>query len=120
MNQSLPWVPIWIVFSIALTPQVRATQPLAPSSAENLIDETVLRSHVAFLADDALAGRDSGTDGLRKAAAYSVKAFQEMGLEPFGDIDPETGKRDFFQRFSINTAPVLADDQNEQCFSSKL
>jgi hypothetical protein len=41
-------------------------------------------SHVKFLADDALEGRDTGSDGLRKAQAYAVEQFKKAGLEPAG------------------------------------
>jgi len=41
-------------------------------------------SHIKFLADDALEGRDTGSDGLRKAQAYAVEQFKNAGLEPAG------------------------------------
>lgn len=40
--------------------------------------------HVKFLADDSLEGRDTGSEGLRKAQAYAVEQFQKAGLEPAG------------------------------------
>src|SRR6266702_2633035 len=39
-------------------------------------------SHVKFLADDSLEGRDTGSEGLRKAQAYAVEQLQKAGLEP--------------------------------------
>jgi Zn-dependent M28 family amino/carboxypeptidase len=41
-------------------------------------------SHVKFLADDSLEGRDTGSEGLRKAQAYAVEQFKKAGLEPAG------------------------------------
>ena len=41
-------------------------------------------AHVKFLADDTLEGRDTGSEGLRKAQAYAVEQFQKAGLEPAG------------------------------------
>ncbi len=41
-------------------------------------------SLVEFLADDALEGRDTGSEGLRKAEAYAVEQFQKSGLQPAG------------------------------------
>lgn len=41
-------------------------------------------SHVKFLADDSLEGRDTGSEGLRKAQAYAVEQFEKAGLEPAG------------------------------------
>jgi hypothetical protein len=41
-------------------------------------------SHVAFLADDALEGRDTGSPGHRKAAEYVAREFEKAGLKPAG------------------------------------
>jgi Zn-dependent M28 family amino/carboxypeptidase len=41
-------------------------------------------SHVAALADDKLQGRDTGSEGHRKAAEYVAREFQKLGLEPAG------------------------------------
>jgi Zn-dependent M28 family amino/carboxypeptidase len=41
-------------------------------------------THVKFLADDSLEGRDTGSEGLRKAQSYAVAQFQKAGLEPAG------------------------------------
>jgi hypothetical protein len=41
-------------------------------------------SHVAFLADDALEGRDTGSPGHRKAAEYVAREFEKLGLRPAG------------------------------------
>jgi hypothetical protein len=43
------------------------------------------RSHVAFLSDDLLEGRDSGTRGYDLAAAYVASQFERHGLRPGGD-----------------------------------
>jgi hypothetical protein len=40
--------------------------------------------HVKFLADDSLEGRNTGSEGLRKAQAYAVEQLQKAGLEPAG------------------------------------
>jgi Peptidase family M28/PA domain len=45
----------------------------------------VLRAHVAFLADDALQGRGTGSWGGRVAADYIAAQFRRLGLVPAGD-----------------------------------
>jgi len=40
--------------------------------------------HVKYLADDSLEGRETGSEGLRKAQAYAVEQFEKAGLEPAG------------------------------------
>ena len=41
-------------------------------------------AHVQFLADDKLEGRNTGTEGYRKAVAYVAGQFERMGLQPAG------------------------------------
>ncbi len=41
-------------------------------------------SHIRFLADDALEGRDTGSAGHLKAAEYIASGFQKAGLRPAG------------------------------------
>jgi Peptidase family M28 len=41
-------------------------------------------SHVQFLADDSLEGRDTGSRGFEKAADYMAEQFHAGGLEPAG------------------------------------
>jgi hypothetical protein len=41
-------------------------------------------SHVQFLADDALEGRDTGSRGFEKAADYMAEQFRAGGLQPAG------------------------------------
>ncbi|RSK41568.1 M28 family peptidase [Mangrovimonas spongiae] len=53
-----------------------------------------IKDDVAFLADDKLEGRETGTKGEQEAAAYIVKRFKEIGLSP-------KGTEDFYQTFSF-------------------
>ena len=41
-------------------------------------------SHIAFLADDALEGRNVGTAGFEKGARYVEEQFKSIGLKPGG------------------------------------
>src|ERR1700733_12542419 len=41
-------------------------------------------SHVQYLADDSLEGRDTGSRGFEKAATYMAEQFRAAGLEPAG------------------------------------
>jgi hypothetical protein len=43
------------------------------------------REHVAYLASDALEGRDVGSPGSAKAMEYLIRHCQEAGLKPFGN-----------------------------------
>jgi len=54
------------------------------SRAAAVIDSGSMRSHVAFLASDELAGRDTPSPGLEAAAEYIARRFEALGLEPAG------------------------------------
>ena len=41
-------------------------------------------AHVKVLADDLSEGRNTGSEGLRKAQAYAVEQLQKAGFEPVG------------------------------------
>jgi Zn-dependent M28 family amino/carboxypeptidase len=41
-------------------------------------------AHVKFIADDSLEGRNTGSEGLKKAQAYAVEQLQKASLEPAG------------------------------------
>lgn len=56
----------------------------ASAEAADKPDGTRWWSHVRFLADDALEGRNTGTEGHRKAAAYVAEEFAKAGLKPAG------------------------------------
>jgi Zn-dependent M28 family amino/carboxypeptidase len=59
--------------------------PIAGQSPAPVGDEqTRWWAHVKTLADDGLEGRQTGTDGYRKAAAYVVEQFERAGLKPAG------------------------------------
>src|SRR5260370_38630683 len=61
-----------------------AISPAQQNSPASQFDGNSWWSHVKFLADDSLEGRDTGSEGLRKAQAYAVEQFQKAGLEPAG------------------------------------
>jgi len=56
--------------------------PRAAAAAEFSADR--FKSHVAFLADDLLEGRDTGSRGHEIAAAYVASQFMGLGLKPAG------------------------------------
>ncbi len=61
--------------AVAVTPQ--AQQRVTP-------DAQRWWSHILYLADDSLEGRETGSEGYRKAARYVETRFRNAGLEPAG------------------------------------
>lgn len=43
-------------------------------------------AHIQFLADDKLEGRNTGSDGYKKAVAYVATQFEKLGLKPAGTM----------------------------------
>ncbi len=68
----------------ALLAACASAPPTSIEESLDLIHKRALRRHVAFLADDALAGRMTGEPGYDAAAAYVARQFADMGLEPAG------------------------------------
>lgn len=75
---------------------VEPALPVAASAAR-------LREHVAFLADDALLGREPGTPGYDMAADYVAKEFRALGLQGAGDANG------FFQMVPLRRSVRDAD-----------
>jgi hypothetical protein len=73
----------------------------ALSRAAATITAEEMRTHVAYLASDALRGRDTPSPGLDSAAAYLIREFERLGLEG------GAGAGLFAQRYRIEggTAP---------------
>src|SRR5712671_2816186 len=64
-----------VAFSLA------AQQPAPPARH---FDGQSWWTHLKFLADDTLEGRETGSEGLRKAESYVVDQFSKAGLQPAG------------------------------------
>lgn len=58
-----------------------ASQPAAPAPLPSFSPEA-FRSHIVFLADDLLEGREAGTRGFDIAARYVASEFEGLGLTP--------------------------------------
>jgi hypothetical protein len=67
-----------------LTPAIR--------KAMDAIDTMEYKSHIVYLADDALRGRAPGTEGYRMAVDYVVEEFKNIGVLPAGDSESYTQK----------------------------
>jgi Zn-dependent M28 family amino/carboxypeptidase len=61
------------------------TSPLLAQAADPAFSADRFKATVAFLADDLLEGRDTGSKGHEIAAAYVASRFAELGLQPAGD-----------------------------------
>jgi len=64
------------------------------SCSNDLVKKSNIKDDVSFLADDSLEGRQTGTDGEKKAANYIAKRFKDLGLSA-------KGTKNFHQEFSF-------------------
>lgn len=75
-----------------------------PASAqEAMTDRATLENDVRILADDAMEGREAGTDGYDRAAAYVAGRYEEIGLQPGGD---DGG---WYQQFGLVRTSAMRD-----------
>lgn len=67
-----------------LTSSFALAQPAAPGG-DPVFSPERYRSHVEFLANDLLEGREAGTRGHQLAALYVAEQFTALGLKPAGE-----------------------------------
>jgi hypothetical protein len=84
-----PWNLLLLCFAFTLI-GVAASTPSPDWDAQGKL----WWSHVQFLADDSLEGRDTGSQGFEKAANYMAEQFRAAGLEP-GGVDGYRQPMDF-------------------------
>jgi Zn-dependent M28 family amino/carboxypeptidase len=96
-------------FPIAASAQ---TAPAAPAlvaekdmPADPRFSADRVKADVAFLADDLLEGRDTGSIGYEIAARYVAQRFASLGLTPLGDR--KDGKSDWLQRVTFQKTERL-------------
>jgi len=69
-----------LTIAVLLTVLVAAAAQSAPRD----FDGKSWWEHVKVLADDRMEGRETGSEGLRKAEAYAVEQFKQAGVQPAG------------------------------------
>lgn len=80
---------------VAQLQQVEQDQPLAEVTA----DPARIKSHLRFLSDNLLEGRDTGARGHEIASLYIAAEFEKYGLTPAGDDDTYMQRVNFVQAY---------------------
>ncbi|MGQ0562924.1 MAG: M20/M25/M40 family metallo-hydrolase [Gemmatimonadota bacterium] len=85
--------------------QRSAVQPVAAATDAGAATITAgdMKARIAFLASDALRGRDTPSPGLEAAAAYIASEFQRLGLQPRGD------EGTYYQRYPFTVRRLIGD-----------
>jgi hypothetical protein len=106
-------VPIALVLAAGLSSACRTAEPVPLSLASP--DAEQIHRDIAFLADDRLEGRGTGTVGNDSAAAYLARRLSTLGLRPIvvdttrGDCrgaETPASCRIFLQRFTARSAEM--------------
>lgn len=87
---------IYTFFGVIMSLCVLAQSP--KKTYESTITEADLRKHLTYIASDELEGRDTGSEGQKKAAAYIVEHLKEWGLQPI--VNTPNGKS-YYQNFNL-------------------
>ncbi|HEX6064864.1 MAG TPA: M28 family peptidase, partial [Longimicrobiales bacterium] len=96
--------PLLLLACGAPTVQQEAVSPANQAAdAAATITAADMRNRIAFLASDALRGRDTPSPGLDTAAAWIAREFERMGLEPGG----EAGS--YLQRYPFTIRTLTGD-----------
>lgn len=76
-----------VPLAVAVLESVALAQSISPEdrTALDQLSKDRFRAHMAFLADDLLEGRGTGTRGQELAARYVGAQFEALGLKPAGD-----------------------------------
>jgi len=75
------------------------------SAADYAAEGKLWWAHIQFLADDKLEGRNTGSEGYRKAVAYVASQFDKLGLKPAGTSSWE-------QPVKFETRSLVADQSS--------
>ena len=88
---------------LAFLPLTLASVAVAQTADKPVFSADAFKSHVAFLADDMLAGREPGTPGHEIAMRYVIAQFTAAGLTPAGD------KGRWYQKVPLREARLVKD-----------
>src|SRR5437868_11435449 len=86
------------VIAIALGVAIALGAPTAP-------DAKRWWSHILFLADDKLEGRETGSEGHRQAATYVAGEFERSGLQP-------AGTQGYFQPVKLHSRRIVEEQSS--------
>jgi len=90
----------------------QTSSPIPPDvqAAMTELRKERFRAHMAFLADDLLEGRGTGTRGHELAARYTAAQFENLGLSPCGSDGT------YYQRVPLLEMSVDAKKSEERRF----
>ena len=92
---------VWIAVTILIV----ASGAMAQQGTQNHFDGKTWWEYIKVLADDNMEGRETGSDGLRRAEAYVVEQLKKNGLEP-------AGSDGFYQPVKFESRQIMEKDSS--------
>ena len=95
-----------VASSALLACGTQAAQQIAPPAGADPVTTITaedIRNRIAYLASDALRGRDTPSPGLDTAAAWIAREFERLGLEPGGENNT------WFQRYPFTVRTIVPE-----------
>jgi Tol biopolymer transport system component len=86
---------------------ISSANPQTSTKQSTLTPEQQLKADVQFLASDALEGRETGTPGAQKAAAFLIEQLHRAGLQPL------SAGGDYRQPFEFTAGVKALPDKNQ-------
>ncbi len=92
----IPILSLIILFGCKGPKEIVTVPSASISDFMSTINAEGIRADLTVLAHDSLEGRDTGSEGLEKAASFLAQKYATLGLQPVGD------EGSFFQHFDLN------------------
>src|SRR6202162_2650498 len=107
MTRKFPWLLVTLLIAGALTLMftIAARSGGAQQNAQTRFDGKSWWKYIEVLADDNMEGRDTGSDGLRRAEAYIVEQLKMSGLKP-------AGSDGFYQSVKFESREIIEKDSS--------
>ena len=105
MTRKFAWLLVTLLIAGALTFAIAARSGGAQQNAQTHFDGKSWWKYIEVLADDNMEGRDTGSDGLRRAEAYIVEQLKMNGLEP-------AGSDGFYQPVKFESREIIEKDSS--------
>lgn len=99
---------VFSAFIIGCTSATYSTSTAAEPSRSSAPDVAYIKGHMAFLADDLLEGRDTGSRGHEIASLYLASEFKKYGLLPAGDNGTYLQRVEFRKALLVQDSPVFS------------
>ena len=96
----------------AITAAPKRQNSLVHTIGERVLDpkssnKISIRQHIEFLADDALEGRMTGSEGAQRAAEHIATQFEALNLKPIVD------EQNYFQTFAFTSGRRIIAEENQ-------